>query len=342
MSLSTWWKSNGHRMPERHNSVLVSDLTKSFGNFTAVDQVNFKIPKGEIFGLLGPNGAGKTTTIRMLCGILKPTAGQGSVLGFDISKNPEEIKKRIGYMSQHFSLYNDLTARENIQFYASIYGVPREIRGKRVDELIETSGLRGHSNELTKNLSGAWRQRLALACAIAHNPPMLFLDESTAGVDPVSRREFWDLIYDLAGNDVSVLATTHYMDEAEYCNTVGMMYQGKLIANASPDELKDELPGILFQMECNKPVEAESVLDGLPEVVDSSVHGVLVHIVLRSKRDKNKVLSLLEKNGIEVGRMEEIEPSLEDVFITMVESSRSAGLAGGQDPKPGIFSEQGE
>jgi len=329
-------------MPETMNSVLVSDLTKSFGNFTAVDTVNFSIPKGEIFGLLGPNGAGKTTTIRMLCGILKPTSGQGSVLGFDISKKPEEIKKRIGYMSQHFSLYNDLTARENIEFYASIYGVPRNIRGKRVAELIETSGLKGHSNELTKNLSGAWRQRLALACAIAHDPPMLFLDESTAGVDPVSRREFWDLIYDLAGRDVSVLATTHYMDEAEYCNTVGMMYQGKLIANASPDELKDALPGILYQLECNKPVEAEAVLDGLPEIVDSSVHGVLVHVVVRRKRDQKKVLSQLDKSGIEVVRMEEIEPSLEDVFITMVESSRNAGQSQDKDLLPGMFSEQGE
>lgn len=329
-------------MPDNQHSVLVSDLTKSFGSFTAVDQVNFTIPKGEIFGLLGPNGAGKTTTIRMLCGILKPTSGIGSVLGFDISRKPEEIKKRIGYMSQHFSLYNDLTARENIQFYASIYGVPRSIRGHRVEELIETSGLKDHSTELTKNLSGAWRQRLALACAIAHNPPMLFLDESTAGVDPVSRREFWDLIYDLAGKDVSVLATTHYMDEAEYCNTVGMMYQGKLIANASPDELKDDLPGLLFQLECNKPVEAEGVLDGLKEVVDSSVHGVLVHVVVRRKRDKNKVVSLLEKEGIEVHRMVEIEPSLEDVFITMVESSRSMSQAQDTTLVPGVFSEQGE
>ena len=338
----TWLKNSGHQMPENQNSVLVSDLTKRFGSFTAVDQVNFTIPRGEIFGLLGPNGAGKTTTIRMLCGILKPTSGHGSVLGFDISKKPEEIKKRIGYMSQHFSLYNDLTARENIQFYASIYGVPRSVRGKRIEELIEISGLKGHSNELTGNLSGAWRQRLALACAIAHDPPMLFLDESTAGVDPVSRREFWDLIYDLAGKDVSVLATTHYMDEAEYCNTVGMMYQGNLIANASPDELKDALPGILFQLECNKPVEAEALLDGMIEVVDSSVHGVLVHVVVRRKRDKKKVQSQLENNSIEVLRMEEIEPSLEDVFITMVESSRSAGLAQDKDLSPGMFSEQGE
>ena len=243
-------------MPDRELSVQTRDLSKRFGDFTAVDRVSFEIPEGEIFGLLGPNGAGKTTAIRMLCGILRPSGGTGSVMGYEISRQPEEIKKRIGYMSQHFSLYNDLTARENIQFYASIYGVPRNERRDKVVDLLEMAGLTGHAGELTRNLSGAWRQRLALACAIAHQPPMLFLDESTAGVDPVSRREFWDLIYELAGSGVSVLATTHYMDEAEYCNRVGMMYRGMLIANASPDELKASLPGVLFQLECDRPVEA--------------------------------------------------------------------------------------
>ena len=328
-------------MPDHDFSVSVNNLTKRFGSFTAVDQINFTIPRGEIFGLLGPNGAGKTTAIRMLCGILLPTAGSGTVLGFDIARQPEEIKKRIGYMSQHFSLYNDLTARENIQFYASIYGVPRTVRGKRIEELIELSGLSNHFNELTKNLSGAWRQRLALACAIVHNPPMLFLDESTAGVDPVSRRDFWDLIYDLAANDVSVLATTHYMDEAEYCNTVGMMYQGSLIANASPDALKTELPGILYQLECDRPVEAEGILDGLSEVVDSSVHGVLVHVVVNNKRDKSRVLNFLENQGIKISRLEEIEPSLEDVFITMVEANRLTNQGNDEALQPGVFNDQG-
>jgi ABC-2 type transport system ATP-binding protein len=328
-------------MLDESKSVVVQDLTKRFGKFTAVDRINFEIPRGEVFGLLGPNGAGKTTAIRMLCGILLPTSGNGSVLGFDITRQPEEIKKRIGYMSQHFSLYNDLTARENIQFYAAIYGVSYNERQQRVEELVEMAGLSDHHRELTKNLSGAWRQRLALACAIAHNPPMLFLDESTAGVDPVSRREFWDLIYDLAGKDVSVLATTHYMDEAEYCNTVGMMYQGSLIANASPDELKSDLPGILFQLECDRPIEAERILDGLSEVVDSSVHGVLVHVVVNRKRDKSRVANFLASNGIEVFRLEEVEPSLEDVFITMVETNRSIDHGTDIGLQPGIFSDQG-
>ena len=229
-------------MEVHENAVHVQNLTKRFGDFAAVNNVSFSIPKGEIFGLLGPNGAGKTTTIRMLCGIIDSTEGSGCVLGYDINQQPEEIKKRIGYMSQKFSLYNDLTARENIMFYASIYGVPKEKRKARVAELIEMSGLTGHENELTHNLSGAWRQRLALACAVVHDPPMLFLDEATAGVDPISRRDFWDLIYEMAGRGVSVLATTHYMDEAEYCNMIGMMHRGELIAYASPDEVERQ-PG---------------------------------------------------------------------------------------------------
>jgi len=329
-------------MSDQQASVSINSLTRKFGNFTAVDQVNFNIPRGEIYGLLGPNGAGKTTTIRMLCGILKPTGGSASVLGYDVARKPEEIKKRIGYMSQHFSLYNDLTARENLEFYAAIYGVPRSSRSRRIEELIELSGLTEHSSKLTRNLSGAWRQRLALACAIAHDPPMLFLDESTAGVDPVSRREFWDLIYELAGNDVSVLATTHYMDEAEYCNTVGMMYRGKLIANASPDDLKNALPGILYQLECDQPLASANIAKELPEVVDASVHGVLVHVVVDRKGNQKRVLNKLEKEGIQVSRMEKIEPSLEDVFITMVESSRAENQIRDANLHPGVFGDQGD
>jgi ABC-2 type transport system ATP-binding protein len=181
-------------MNEHECAVEVRDLTKRFGKFTAVSRVSFSIPQGEIFGLLGPNGAGKTTTIRMLCGLMLPDAGSAAVLGFDVARKPEEVKKQIGYMSQRFSLYNDLTARENVDFYAAIYGVPDRERASRVDHLLEMSGLKGFERELTRNLSGAWRQRLALACAIVHNPPLLFLDEATAGVDPVARREFWDLI----------------------------------------------------------------------------------------------------------------------------------------------------
>jgi ABC-2 type transport system ATP-binding protein len=305
------------------NAIETNLLTKRYGNFTAVDKVSFYIPKGEIFGLLGPNGAGKTTMIRMLCGITLPSEGQGHVLGYDIAKQPEEIKKRIGYMSQKFSLYNDLTPVENLVFYASIYGVPRKARASRVAELIELAGLADYTRYLTRNLSGAWRQRLALACAIVHKPLMLFLDEATAGVDPVSRREFWDLIYRMAGEGVSVLATTHYMDEAEYCNTIGMMFRGQMIALASPDRLRDELPGILVQMDCDRPNQAKTVLGELPGVIEASVHGALMHISLESLDRQAEVEQALALAGIRVNQIETIQPSLEDVFIYMVDKSRA-------------------
>jgi ABC-2 type transport system ATP-binding protein len=308
------------------NAVEVKNLTKRFGKFTAVNGVNFTIPRGEIFGLLGPNGAGKTTTIRMLCGLMLPEAGSATVLGFDVTRQPEQVKQRIGYMSQRFSLYNDLTALENINFYAAIYGVPKRERPTRVEELIEMSGLQSVKREQTRNLSGAWRQRLALACAIIHNPPMLFLDEATAGVDPVSRREFWDLIYSLAGEGVSVLATTHYMDEADYCNTIGMMYQGELIALAGPDTIKDELPGILVQVDCDRPGEAAEVLRGLPEVQSVSVHGAQAHVTLKSAGEAKKIRKSLSHAGFDLHSVEIIQPSLEDAFISMVAQHRSHDL----------------
>ena len=302
------------------NAIETFDLTRKFGSFTAVDKVNFYVPKGEIFGLLGPNGAGKTTTIRMLCGIIPPSGGNASVLGFDIRKDSEAIKKNIGYMSQKFSLYDDLRAIENLNFYASIYGVPNGERKKRIQDLIAQSGLRGVETELTSNLSGAWRQRLALACAIAHKPPMLFLDEATAGVDPLSRREFWDLIYEMASEGTSIVATTHYMDEAEYCNTIGMMYQAQMIALASPDRLKEEMPGILIQVSCDQPLAAERIADQLPGVIDASVHGVRVHITLQNEEVVPHLENAFQANGIVISDVETILPSLEDVFINMVES----------------------
>lgn len=313
-------------MPET-NAIEVLDLSKKFGDFVAVDRISFEIPRGEIFGLLGPNGAGKTTTIRMLCGLLLPSAGDGSVLGFDVRHQPEEIKKRIGYMSQKFSLYNDLTAQENIDFYARLYGVPRSKLKTRIAELVEMAGLQGFERELTVNLSGAWRQRLALACAIAHKPPMLFLDEPTAGVDPVSRREFWDLIYEMAGQDVSVLATTHYMDEAEYCNMIGMMYRGKLIALDDPDTLKEQMKGTLLEIECDHPNRAVALADELPGVIDAAVHGILVHVLVEDERVERRVRKLYKQNDISVSRLEVVLPSLEDVFISMVEEEREKVLA---------------
>lgn len=294
-------------------------LTKIFGDFTAVDQVSFEIPRGEIFGLLGPNGAGKTTTIRMLCGILEPTAGEARVMGYDVAKHAEEIKQRIGYMSQRFSLYDDLTVYENLDFYANMYGVPREKLKPRLAELIEMAGLRGHEKQLTSDLSGAWRQRLALACAIVHEPPMLFLDEPTAGVDPVSRREFWEMIYQLAGQGVSVLATTHYMDEAEFCNVIGMMYRSRLIALSDPDSLRESMKGALFEVDCQEPSRAELVLKDLPIVQDVAAHGVLLHVQVSSEKQRAALEKALKSSGIVVERIERVLPSLEDVFVSLVD-----------------------
>ena len=314
------------------NAVEVSHLTRKFKDFSAVDDVSFYIPQGEIFGLLGPNGAGKTTTIRILCGIMLPTSGSAKVLDFDVTKNPDEVKNRIGYMSQKFSLYNDLTPVENIAFYASIYDVPKKERAERVRELIKMADLTGHEKQLTRSLSGAWRQRLALACAIVHRPKMIFLDEATAGVDPVSRRGFWDLIYQLASEGVSVLATTHYMDEAEYCNTIGMMHQGKLAALASPETLKKNMPGVLIQVECDRPVEAMNLAAGLPGVLKTTIHGALVHLTLESADVESAVKETLANAKIKIAAWEVISPSLEDVFLNMV-SEQQAPLEPASKPQ---------
>lgn len=306
------------------NAIIVDNLTKEFGDFIAVDQINFTIPKGEIFGLLGPNGAGKTTTIRMLCGLLRPTAGDAKVMGYRISSQPEEIKTRIGYMSQQFSLYNDLTAYENLDFYARLYGLSNNHRETRIDELIEMAGLRDHRRTRTSNLSSAWRQRLALVCAIVHNPPMLFLDEPTAGVDPISRREFWKLIYGLAGQGVSVLATTHYMDEAEYCNNIGMMYRAKLIALDDPDTLKESFEDTLIEIDCESPGKALLLTSEMPGVLEAAMYGALLHVAIGKQSLIKQIQRKLESEGVVVNKVEEILPSLEDVFVTMIKSERRA------------------
>jgi ABC-2 type transport system ATP-binding protein len=313
----------------REKSVEVNHLTRNFGSFIAVDHVSFEIPRGEIFGLLGPNGAGKTTTIRMLCGLLKPTGGEAKVMGFDVAKQSEQVKRQIGYMSQKFSLYNDLTVYENLWFYANLYGIQNNRIKQRIDELIEMAGIRGHEKQLTHNLSGAWRQRLALACAIVHEPPMLFLDEPTAGVDPVSRREFWEMIYTMAGKGVSVLATTHYMDEAEFCNVIGMMYRSRLIALNDPDSLKNNMQGFLFEVDCTAPGKAELLLKSLPQVQDVAAHGVLLHVLLSNENDQDLVHRILTENQIQVARMERILPSLEDVFVSLVDQENRQHLRAG-------------
>jgi ABC-2 type transport system ATP-binding protein len=300
-------------------AMVVSSLTRKFGDFTAVDSISFSIPRGEIFGLLGPNGAGKTTTIRMLCGILTPTTGSASVMGYDVASQPEEVKKRIGYMSQKFALYDDLTVIENLDFYAALYSVPENILKSRLAELVAMAGLEGHEKQRAANLSGAWRQRLALACAIVHEPPMLFLDEPTAGVDPVSRREFWALIYGMASRGITVLATTHYMDEAEYCNMIGMMYNSRLIALDDPDTLKENMKGVLFEVECDTPARAEELVQNASGIRNISQHGWILHAVCDSMSVEKTISGILSDHGVAVHRIEQVIPSLEDAFVTMVE-----------------------
>ncbi len=311
-------------MTEKKHAVQVFDLTRKFGDFVAVDRVTFQVEEGEIYGFLGPNGSGKTTTIRMLCGLLLPTSGSATVLGYDIRTQPEEIKKRIGYMSQKFSLYEDLTVQENLEFYAGIYQVPLRMRRQRIATLIEMANLVGRERELVANLSGAWKQRLALSCAIVHQPPMLFLDEPTGGVDPASRRAFWELIYTLAGQGVTVFVTTHYMDEAEHCNTIAMMHNGRLIAMGSPDELKaTRMPGTLLELDCDPLMRTLDVLPGQPGIREVAVYGVLLHVVTDDPAQQAipRLRTLLESQGITVRHLEPILPSLEDVFVSMVEGA---------------------
>ncbi len=301
-------------------AVETHDLTRNFGDFRAVDSLNLKIRQGEIYGLLGPNGAGKTTSIRMLCGILLPSSGEGKVLGFDIAEQPEQIKKNIGYMSQQFSLYNDLTALENMRFYAQIYGLAPEDIEERLRELIDLAGINGIENQATSDLSGAWRQRLALACAIVHKPPMLFLDEPTAGVDPASRKEFWDLIYTMAEQGVTVLATTHYMDEAEYCQTIGMMYRSRLIMQNSPQKLKNSLKETILEIACDQPNQAAVLLSEVEGVRDVTPYGLLLHVMVNPVNGtiKKNVIKQLKNDGIQVEQVEEIQPSLEDIFLRTI------------------------
>ena len=301
------------------NTIEVRDLTKKFAHFTAVDHVTFTIPQGEIFGLLGPNGAGKTTIIRMLCGLIYPTSGTASVLGFDVARYPEEVKRRIGYMSQKFSLYNDLTVAENLRFYGEIYSVKPTPLKARMGTLLQMAGLTGYENQRVRSLSGAWRQRLALACAIIHEPPMLFLDEPTAGVDPVSRREFWQLIYDMAGTGVTVLATTHYMDEAEYCNQIGMMYQSHLIALNDPDSLRDTIHGAMYEVETMELERTEGVLQTVEGVVSINQHGSLLHVITDRGKMRKIIQQKLTDAGVLSHRVQKTIPSLEDAFVRMVE-----------------------
>lgn len=307
------------------NSIEVQNLTKKFGSFTAVDNVSFSVKQGEIFGFLGANGAGKSTTIRMLTGILEPTSGDALVGGYSVMKQPDKVKTQIGYMSQKFSLYNDLTVEENIRFFAGVYGLAGMKYEERKKWALKVANLEGKEKLLTGSLPGGIKQRLALGTAVIHEPKIVFLDEPTSGVDPISRRNFWDLINDLSAEGITVLVTTHYLEEAEFCNDIILINAGRLIAHGNPKELKTNyLKNTILEIESDKVVESMEILEKVNWVGETSIFGNYIHIILKdntkSEADVREILT--NSNGIEVYRVDKIVPTLEDVFIHLLEKDK--------------------
>jgi ABC-2 type transport system ATP-binding protein len=306
-------------------AVRAVDLSKAFGDFVAVDRVSFEVKTSEIFGFLGPNGAGKTTTIKMLTGLLRPTSGTATVAGHDVGAEREAIRRQIGYMSQLFSLYADLTVEENIAFFSRLYGVPKENRLARRDWVLEMAGLTEHLSRLTGQLPLGWKQRLALGCAVLHEPPILFLDEPTSGVDPNSRRAFWELIYHLTDEGTTVFVTTHYMEEAEYCHRLALMNRGLLIALDTPTGLRSGMEAPILEVRSSDTVRALEAVSGAPGVTDAAMYGRTLHVTVDDAPEASaSISSRLEAKGITLRGMEEIVPSLEDVFVARI---RAAGGA---------------
>jgi ABC-2 type transport system ATP-binding protein len=302
-------------------AVEIDDLVKNFGTFVAVDHVSLKVTEGEIFGFLGPNGAGKSTTIRVLCGLLTPTSGSATVAGFNVASDPEQVRRRIGYMSQKFSLYDDLTVEQNIDFFTGMYGVPRELRKQRKDYVLQMANLTERQHSLTATLSGGWKQRLALGCAILHDPPVVFLDEPTSGVDPIARAGFWDLIRDLSRTGHTIFVSTHYMDEAENCHRLALMYRGKVIALGTPDELKHSLVNHqIVHLEVSDVLSAMKTLEKLRGISDVAVFGGGLHVTTSDAgADIPRIRAALDTQGIAISELDQILPSMEDVFVAMIE-----------------------
>ena len=302
-------------------AILVRDLTRKFGAFTAVDSISFDVERGEIFGFLGANGAGKSTAIRMMCGLLKPTSGTAVVDGVDVSRDPEGVKKRIGYMSQKFSLYEALTVEQNIRFFGALYGLSDGQIASRMKFVVEMAGLSGRENTRAKDLAGGWRQRLALGCAILHEPRIVFLDEPTGGVDPVSRRQFWRLIEGMSRSGVTTLVTTHYLDEAEHCHRIAIINAGTLAAMGTSRQLKeifDRRP--ILEIHSSRPVDVMRALEEVPGIEKTSVFGTAVHAVLRAPDvDVETLTRHLSSRGLDVTSIDRVMPSLEDVFLDVVE-----------------------
>ena len=302
-------------------AIVVRDLTRKFGAFTAVDRINFEVNRGEIFGFLGANGAGKSTAIRMMCGLLKPTSGTAMVDGVDVSRNPEGVKRRIGYMSQKFSLYEALTVEQNIRFFGALYGLDDDQIAARMTFVLQMAGLVGRERTRARELAGGWRQRLALGCAILHEPRIVFLDEPTGGVDPLSRRQFWRLIGDMSRQGVTILVTTHYLDEAEHCHRIAILSAGKLAAMGTSRQLKEmfaQRP--IVEIHSGQPVEVMRALEDAPEVEKTTVFGTAVHAVLRTPNvDLRDLQRRLNDRGMNVDGIDRVMPSLEDVFLDVVE-----------------------
>ena len=308
------------------NSVVIDNLVKRFGDFVAVDHLNLAVSKGEVFGFLGPNGAGKSTTIRMLCGLLRPTSGSAQVAGFDVGRDPESVRQNIGYMSQKFSLYNDLKVIENLRLFAGLYSVPSAKLKDRIEWALEMANLKGQENLITGTLPGGWKQRLALGCAVLHQPAILFLDEPTSGVDPISRRQFWDLIQKMAEEGVTVFVTTHYMEEAEYCNRLALIFRGKMVALGTPSALKrDSMTGELLLIECAPLGDAVEALQSAPDVIDAAVFGNALHLVVKDAATAEpRIRKFLEERSVTVSRIEKIRPTLEDVFVSLTTTRNAA------------------
>jgi ABC-2 type transport system ATP-binding protein len=300
-------------------------LVKSFGDFIAVDDVSFDVREGEVFGLLGSNGAGKSTVIRLFCGLLAPTSGTGRVLGIDVARDPEGVRRRIGYMTQRFSLYDELTVRQNLNFFSGIYGLRGRERAERLAWAVDTAGLAGKEDLVTRSLPGGWKQRLALACAVLHRPRLVFLDEPTGGVDPISRRRFWGLIDDMSAGGVTVIVTTHYLDEAERCDRIALMDAGRLVALGSVAELKEVFAGrAVLEVAAPRYLEALERLEREDWVYEATLFGDRLHVVVahaeEGEEGRRRVLDLLEKDGNIPATAERIVPSLEDVFIHSIEA----------------------
>ena len=302
-------------------AIKTNNLTKVFDKNTAVENLNIEVRKGELFGLVGPDGAGKTTVMRLLAAIMQPTSGEAWVAGHSIIHEGEKIKERIGYMPQRFGLYEDLTVEENINFFSGVYNVPKDKRAGRKEWVIEMAGLRNRNGAVTKTLAGGFKQRLALGCAILHEPPIIFLDEPTSGVDPISRRNFWDLINGMSGAGTTVFVTTHYMDEADYCDRLALIYRGRIVAEGTPVELRQKyMQRSVLEIEVDRTVEALEILLGSD--IDAAIFGSTIHTTVEDAiRDIPRIRKVLEEKHIGVGRVEEIVPSLEDVFVALIETS---------------------